>query len=80
MYEQHLHYILQQLIVYHLYRINCLGGIGNFATKVTNFDNLFTGINLRFLVLNSNFQIPFFELILTMMDICDTNERLQKKY
>jgi hypothetical protein len=61
MYEQYLRYILQQLILYHLHRIICLGGIGNFATKVINFDNLFSGINLRFLVLNSNFYIPFFE-------------------
>ncbi|CAF1227872.1 unnamed protein product [Rotaria sp. Silwood1] len=59
---------------YHPHGINCLGGIGNFATEATSFENLFPGINLRFLVLNSNFGIPFFEIILTMMGICDVSK------
>ncbi|CAF0846264.1 unnamed protein product [Rotaria sordida] len=59
---------------YHPHGIFCLGGFGNFATEATSFEQLFPGINLRFLVLNSNFQIPFFELILTMMGICDPSK------
>lgn len=59
---------------YHPHGINCLGGIGNFATEATGFEKLFPGINLRFLMLNSNFRIPFFEMILTMMGICDVSK------
>ncbi|CAF1556134.1 unnamed protein product [Rotaria sp. Silwood1] len=58
---------------YHPHGIICLGGIGNFATEATGFENLFPDINVRFLVLNSNFQIPFFEFILTMMGMCDVS-------
>ncbi|CAF2100445.1 unnamed protein product [Rotaria magnacalcarata] len=59
---------------YHPHGIISLGGFGNFATEATGFENLFPGINLRFLVLNSNFQIPFYELFLTMMGICDASK------
>ncbi|CAF2610004.1 unnamed protein product [Rotaria sp. Silwood2] len=59
---------------YHPHGINCLGGIGNFATEATDFEKLFPGINLRLLVLKSNFQIPFFDVLLTMMGICDTSK------
>ncbi|CAF2778992.1 unnamed protein product [Rotaria sp. Silwood2] len=59
---------------YHPHGIFCLGAFGNFATEATGFENLFPGINLRFLVLNSNFQIPFYELFLTTMGICDASK------
>lgn len=59
---------------YHPHGIICLGAFGNFVTEATGFENLFPGINLRFLVLNSNFQIPFYELFLTMMGVCDSSK------
>jgi len=59
---------------YHPHGIISLGGFGNFATEGTGFEKLFPGINLRFLVLHSNFQIPFHELFLTMMGICDASK------
>ncbi|CAF1609588.1 unnamed protein product [Didymodactylos carnosus] len=59
---------------YHPHGILSLGGFGNFATEATGFENLFPGINLRFLVLNSNFQIPFYDLFLTMMGVCDASK------
>ncbi len=58
----------------HPHGIISLGGFGNFATEATGFEKLFPGINLRFLVLNSNFQIPFYELYLAMMGICDASK------
>ncbi len=58
----------------HPHGIISLGGFGNFATEATGFEKLFPGINLRSLVLNSNFRIPFYELFLTMMGICDASK------
>ncbi|CAF3093091.1 unnamed protein product [Rotaria sp. Silwood2] len=58
---------------YHPHGIISVGGVGNFASEATGFENLFPDINLRLLVLNSNFQIPFFELILMMLGICDAS-------
>ena len=58
----------------HPHGIISLGSFGNFATEATGFEKLFPGINLRFLVLNSNFQIPFYELFLTAMGICDASK------
>ena len=59
---------------YHPHGIISLGGFGNFATEGTGFEKLFPGINLRFLVLNSNFQIPLYDLFLTMMGVCDASK------
>lgn len=59
---------------YHPHGIISLGAFGNFATEGAGFESLFPGINLRFLVLNSNFQIPFYELFLTILGICDASK------
>ncbi|CAF4022917.1 unnamed protein product [Adineta steineri] len=59
---------------YHPHGIIALGAFGNFATEATGFEKLFPGINARFLVLNSNFQIPFYDLFLTMMGLCDASK------
>ena len=58
----------------HPHGIISLGSFGNFATEATGFEKLFPGINLRFLVLSSNFQIPFYELFLMAMGICDASK------
>ncbi|CAF1417284.1 unnamed protein product [Adineta ricciae] len=59
---------------YHPHGIIALGGFGNFCTEATGFERLFPGINARFLVLNSNFQIPFYDLFLTMVGACDASK------
>lgn len=59
---------------YHPHGIISLGGFGNFATEATGFEKLYPGINLRLLTLGANFNIPFYEIYLSMMGMCDASK------
>ncbi|CAF3673311.1 unnamed protein product [Rotaria sp. Silwood1] len=59
---------------YHPHGIISLGAFCNFATEATDFEHKFPGINLRLLTLTSNFRIPFYEIYISLMGICDASK------
>ena len=50
-----------------------LGAFLNFGSEATGFSQKFPGIDLRILTLTSNFRIPFYGLLLSMMGIADAS-------
>jgi len=58
---------------YHPHGILSLGAFLNFGSEATGFGQKFPGIDLRLMTLTSNFRIPFYGLMLSMMGIMDAS-------
>jgi len=58
---------------YHPHGIIGMGAWGTFATQSKSFKSLFPEINVRLLTLRVNFFIPFMDLFLTFMGVCDVS-------
>jgi len=61
------------LFGYHPHGIIGMGAVGTFAMLASGFNRLFPGVDVRLLTLKTNFYIPFFDLVLTFMGMCDAS-------
>ena len=63
------------LFGYHPHGIIGLGAVGTFAMMTSGFHKLFPGVDVRILTLTINFRIPFQDLFLTFMGLCDASRQ-----
>jgi len=62
------------LFGYHPHGIIGMGAVSTFAMSgASGFHKLFPGVDVRLLTLRINFFIPFFDLLITFMGICDAS-------
>lgn len=61
------------LFGYHPHGIIGMGAVGTFAMMASGFNKLFPGVDVRLLTLKINFYIPFFDLLITFLGICDAS-------
>ena len=61
------------LFGYHPHGIIGMGAVGTFAMMASGFNKLFPGVDVRLLTLRINFFIPFFDLLITFLGICDAS-------
>ncbi|ETO07781.1 diacylglycerol O-acyltransferase [Reticulomyxa filosa] len=51
-----------------------MGAWAAFASQASGWDDLFPGVDVRLVTLKLNFFIPFFDLFLTFMGVCDASK------
>eukprot|EP01084_Bolivina_argentea_P067558 123007_1 len=61
------------LFGYHPHGIIGMGAVGTFAMMTSGFHRLFPGVDVRLLTLKVNFYVPFFDLLISFMGICDAS-------
>ena len=58
---------------YHPHGIIGMGAVGTFGMMTSGFNRLFPGVDVRLLTLKMNFFVPFFDLFITFMGMCDAS-------
>jgi len=61
------------LFGYHPHGILGFGAVGTFAMMTSGFQRLFPGVDVRILTLKINFYVPFLDLFLSFLGVCDAS-------
>ncbi|ETO28625.1 hypothetical protein RFI_08505 [Reticulomyxa filosa] len=64
---------------YHPHGIIGMGAWAAFACQAAGWEQLFPGVDVRLVTLKLNFFIPFFDLFLTFMGVCDASKEGAKE-
>jgi len=61
------------LFGYHPHGIIGVGAVGTFGMMTSGFDRLFPAVDVRLLTLKINFYVPFFDLLISFLGMCDAS-------